>query len=530
MADFTNTYTWSLCYSGCYYNDHDVEITVAPGVTSIGAHAFHGCASLVKATVADSVVKIGESAFNGCSKLSDMEFAQYADEIGEYAFYKCSSATGAVTIKDGVSAIAAHAFQGASSFTELTLPESLQAVGADAFNGCASLATVTIPAGAALSDGAFSWCRGVSLVRYVGQGPMADYTDTYTWSPQYAGCYYNDHNVQTTVASGVTSIGAHAFHGCGRLVKATVADSVKTIGAAAFQGCSKLGDLDFAKYADNIGEYAFYGCSGATGAVTIQDGVEAVAAHAFQGCSSLQTLTLPESLKTVNADAFNGCSSLANVTLPANITLKDGAFSWCRGVSLVRFIGKADMSDFSDTYTWSPWYAGCYYNDHDVAIEIAQGVTSVGTNAFRSCGRVQSVTIPLSVTRIDTNAFYDCSTLHVYYAGTETQWGDVAKVLSKKNPNTLGNTVLTMHYGAASVLEIKTADGRAVFSQEYSVPANAVAFVVGYDGGGKMTESQSRTAGDSLSFTLSDTRTAKVRILLFREDFAPLSAPLEAAA
>ncbi len=530
MADFTDTYAWSLCYSGCYYNDHDVTVEIAPGVTSVGAHAFHSCGALVKATVADSVATIGESAFNGCSKLGDLDFVKHADEIGEYAFYGCSSATGAVTIKDGMEAVAAHAFQGCKSFTELTIPDSVKAIGADAFNGCAGITDAVIPGDLALESGAFSWCRGASRITYTGNGPMADFTDTYAWSLCYSGCYYNDHDVTVEIAPGVTSVGAHAFHSCGALVKATVADSVATIGESAFNGCSKLGDLSFVKYADEIGEYAFYSCSSATGAATIRDGVEEIAAHAFQGCSSLQTLTLPESLKTVNADAFNGCSKLESVALPANITLKDGAFSWCRGVSNVRFIGKGEMSDFSDVYTWSPWYSGCYYNDHDVAIEIASGVTSVGANAFRSCGRVQSVTVPLSVTRIGANAFYDCSTLHVYYAGTETQWGDVVKTLSKKAPNTLGNTELTMHYGGAALLEVKAADGRAVFSREYSVPANAVAFVVGYDGNGKMTERQSRTAGDSLSFTLSDTRTAKIRILLFREDFAPLSAPLEAAA
>ena len=529
MADYTDTWQWSPQYAACYYNDHDLTVEIASGVTSVGAHAFHGCGRLTEANVADSVKAIGASAFQDCSSLADLSFVKYADTLGEYVFYNCSGSTGGVEVKDGVTEIPAHAFHGCSSLQTLTLPDSVKTVGVDAFNGCASMQTVTMPAAAVLLEGAFSWCRAVNDLTFTGKGAMADFTDSYTWSPQYSGCYYNDHDLNVKIQSGVTSVGPHAFHSCGRLLSADVADSVKTIGANAFQGCSKLNSIAFVRYADTIGESAFYGCSAATGNATVKDGVTSVAAHAFQGCAALQTLTLPESLETVGVDAFNGCAALASVTLPANVTLQEGAFSWCRGVSLVRFIGKADMSPFTDTYTWSPQYAGCYYNDHDVSVEIAPGVTGVGANALRGCGRVQKVTIPLSVTHIDANAFYDCSTLYVYYAGTEAQWGNVTKTLSKQNPNTLGNTNLIMNYGAASLLTVAAPDGRALLSESVALSPNALAFLIGYDANGKMTETQSRTVADDLAFVVSDPRTAKVRVaFLIVDTLAPSAAPLQA--
>ena len=522
MSDFTDSYTWTPWYSGCYYNDHDLVVTIQSGVTSIGAHTFHSCGRLTVATVADTVKTIGASAFEGCGKLESLSFVQYADEIGAYAFKNCSGAAGAVTVKDGVASIPAGAFYGCSSLETLTLPESVKTVGQDAFNGCAALANVTIPAGVTLDGNAFAWCRGVSHVLFIGNGEMSDFTDSYTWTPWYSGCYYNDHDLTIEIQSGVTSIGAHTFHSCGRLTVAAVAESVKKIGASAFEGCSKLESVSFARYADEIGEYAFKNCSGAAGAVTVKDGVASISAGAFYGCSSLQTLTLPESVKTVGQDAFNGCSALADVTLPANITLDNNAFAWCRGVSHVTFTGTGEMSDFSNSYSWTPWYSGCYYNDHDVSIDIAPGVTSIGNSAFRGCGRVQSMTVPLSVTRIDYAALHDCATLHVYYAGTEAQWGGV------DNIGTSGNTKLVMHYGSAAKLVVTAPDGRTVLSQEFSAPESAVVFVVGYDSAGKMTETQSKTGAAAVSFSVSDKRTAKVRVLTFGTDYAPLLAPLEA--
>ena len=526
MSDFTDSYTWTPWYSGCYYNDHPLELEIQSGVTSIGAHTFHGCGQLTVATVANTVKKIGASAFESCGKLESLSFVQYADEIGAYAFKGCSGATGAVTVRDGVASIPAGAFHGASSLETLTLPESLKTVGEDAFNSCSALANVTIPAGVTLDNNAFAWCRGVSHVLFIGKGEMSDFTNSYVWTPWYSGCYYNDHDLTIEIQSGVTSIGAHTFHSCGRLTVATVAESVKKIGASAFESCGKLESISFARYADEIGEYAFKNCGGATGGVAIKDGVTAVSKGAFYGCSSLQTLTLPDSVQTVGEDAFNSCTKLADVTLPANVTLDNNAFAWCRGVSHVTFTGTGEMSDFTDSYVWTPWYSGCYYNDHDVSIDIAPGVKSIGKSAFRSCGRVQSITVPLSVTRIDYAALHDCSTLHVYYAGTESQWGSVAK---PTNTGASGNTKLYMHYASAAKLTVTAPDGRTVLSQEFTAPENAIVFVVGYDSAGKMTETQSKTGAAAVSFAVSDTRTAKVRVLTFGTDYAPLLAPLEAA-
>ncbi|MBQ9522051.1 MAG: leucine-rich repeat domain-containing protein, partial [Oscillospiraceae bacterium] len=524
MSDFTESYTWTPWYSGCYYGDHDVTVEIASGVTAIGADTFHGSHKIVKATVADTVTKIGASAFEGCSSLGDLDFVQYADEIGEKAFKGCSGAKGAVTVKDGVASIPVEAFRSCSSLDTLTLPASMKKVGADAFNGCSALANVTLPGSMTLESGAFSWCTGVSNVTFLGTGDMYDFTESYSWTPWYSGCYYGNHDVTVTLQSGVTSIGADTFHGSHKIVKATVADTVAKIGASAFEGCSGLGDLDFVRYADTIGAKAFKGCGGAKGNVTVKDGVGEIAVEAFRGCSSLQTLTLPASVKTIHTDAFNGCSALEDVTFPADAVMESGAFSWCTGVSHVTFIGTGDMSDFTDSYSWSPWYSGCYYGNHDLTIDIAPGVKSIGKSTFRSCGSVQSITVPLSVTHIDYAALHDCSTLHVYYAGTESQWGSVTKATTT---GASGNTKLYMHYSSAPTLAVTTSDGRDVISRTFSAPENAIVFIVGYDSAGQMTETQSKTGG-ALTFTVSNKRTAKVRVLTFGANYAPLSAPIEA--
>ena len=77
---------------------------------------------------------------------------------------------------------------------------------------------------------------------------------------------------------------------------------------------------------------------------------------------------------------------------------KDGLFS---------VNGVGDMRDYASADSL-PWYA---YRNEIKTVEIHDGVTSVGNNAFRTCVNVTSVTLPASLTSIGDVAFYECSAL-----------------------------------------------------------------------------------------------------------------------
>ena len=65
--------------------------------------------------------------------------------------------------------------------------------------------------------------------------------------------------------------------------------------------------------------------------------------------------------------------------------------------------GKGIMKDYT---SWSPWIY-----DSVKRVIIADGVTTIGDNAFNGCSSLTSVTIPNSVTIIGWNAFSGCSSL-----------------------------------------------------------------------------------------------------------------------
>lgn len=71
------------------YVDGRGIITFDGDVTSIGDHAFYGCASLTGISIPDAVTTIGDSAFQGCSSLTSLVFPKNVSNIGRFAFRGC---------------------------------------------------------------------------------------------------------------------------------------------------------------------------------------------------------------------------------------------------------------------------------------------------------------------------------------------------------------------------------------------------------------------------------------------------------
>ena len=56
----------------------------------------------------------------------------------------------------------------------------------------------------------------------------------------------------------------------------------------------------------------------------------------------------------------------------------------------------------------SPWYQ---YAAQIESIEIQEGITIIGEQAFRNCINIESISLPKSVTEIKKNAFIGCKNL-----------------------------------------------------------------------------------------------------------------------
>ncbi|MBQ6347836.1 MAG: leucine-rich repeat protein, partial [Clostridia bacterium] len=268
------------------------------------------------------------------------------------------------------------------------------------------------------------------------------------------------------------SIGDYAFRGCSGMNYLEFTDALADIGAHAFEGCSSLPDLILPASLSfgGIGNFAFANCTGLT-SVILQGG-DSIPEGAFYYCSGLRSLTIPVSVTAVGYAAFSSCDALSDVwydgilpqwnaiqiagqndpllnadlhCAPSYGMLENG-MQWSFADGVLTVSGEGPMPDFERNWD-APWYS---FKEYVTGVEILEGVTSVGDNAFvaftniteltlpdglteigyqafRGCTALASVNLPASLATVDTGAFYGCTALaDVYFRGTPLQWADMS--------------------------------------------------------------------------------------------------------
>ena len=155
--------------------------------------------------------------------------------------------------------------------------------------------------------------------------------------------------------------------------------------------------------------------------------VTAIAADAFSGCTALTTVIMePTTPPTLGNDAFANCNELANIYVPAGTS---GAYktAWADYASKIEdygtcgtnvywsynstshkltIFGTGAMADYS--YSNRPWFS---FRTDITTVDIRNGVTTIGEDAFDGCNALTNISIPTSVTSIGNYAFSNCYSL-----------------------------------------------------------------------------------------------------------------------
>ena len=253
-----------------------------------------------------------------------------------------------------------------------------------------------------------------------GTGEMYDYEeDSYQWE-------YTMEKV--VIEEGVTSIGDYAFYSYGHLESVTIPDSVTSIGELAFFWCDKITSITIPAGVKTIGDSAFGWCRGLAN-VTIPDNVEVLEDGAFIYCTGLESITIGKGVTSIGTSAFSGCWSLKNITVSSE---NQSYSSDNQGVL------------FNKDKTLLIYYP---QGSQKTSYEIPDGTKYIEEFAFSECGKLESITVPVSIETIGASAFNECNALtDVYYAGTEEEWNAITIV------GGVNDTLLeaTIHYNYGS--------------------------------------------------------------------------------
>ncbi len=411
-------------FGSCY---ELTALTISSGVTAIGSSAFTSCDGLTSVNIPASVTSIGASAFSSCNGLTSVNIPASVISMSSGAFYACTSLTainvdpanafyssvngvlydkairtllqcpggkaGSLAIPGTVTTIADGGFSYCSAITSVTIPEGVVNIGSNAFYSCSALTSVNIPASVILiGSSAFTDCPSLNAINVAPSNAMFASVD---------GILYN---------KGVTNL---MLCPGGKAGSITIPASVTSIANYAFEYCESITSVTIPAGAISIGTYAFYSCSALT-SVTIPASVTTIGNYAFGYCSALTTAVIPANARTLGNSVFYYCSALTSVTIPASVTtIGNNVFVYCTSMTAIN-VDPANAKYSS--------LDGVLYDKAKTAVIQCPGgkagslvlpdtVTTIGTNALRSCNYLTSINIPNGVASITASTFSYCPIL-----------------------------------------------------------------------------------------------------------------------
>ncbi len=197
-----------------------------------------------------------------------------------------------------------------------------------------------------------------------------------------------------------------------QLAQAIVPPSVRTIGRLAFAGSNTLTTVTLPEGLDTIGNYAFQSCS-QLGTVVIPSTVRVIGNYAFynafrQDGSATATIAdaehvSPDSGCSIGKGAF-AYSHVGAVSLGNRITsIGSDAFSTC---------DRLDSVIVPNSCTYLAERVFCYnYNGSLKIVHLPEGLDTIRAELLHGCPGLKEVNIPSSVVYIDSMAFLECSKL-----------------------------------------------------------------------------------------------------------------------
>ena len=284
-------------------------------------------------------------------------------------------------IKVPVTMIDEQAFIDCEKITEVNIPSSIKSIGDRAFESCISLTSFNVSsenANFCSENGILFNKAKTTLLQY----PLAKADTGYS------------------IPDGVTKIGDGAFYDCNKLTVMTIPGSVATIGNTALIFCTGLTELFVhATTPPSVGTNAFTNVDLAipvyVPAASLEDYKAAAGWKDFTNLQALVTEFTVDNLKykvtdnTANEVELTGYATepTGKLDIPASVTYGSKTYS----VTGIRY-AFIDCSKLTQ-------------------VSIANGVKSIGDEAFRRCSGLTKVTIPSSITSIEKDAFNSCSAL-----------------------------------------------------------------------------------------------------------------------
>ena len=469
--------------NSCFDNNVEVEEILLPdSITNIGDYAFCQCQSLKYINIPQKITEIKMNTFYRCESLKNVIIPDKVTEISFAAFSKCFDLE-SVIIGNSVTTIEEYAFRRCENLKEVTIPNSVTSIGNYAFEKCYNLEEVYIPSSVTSigSWGTFNYMKPGSIIYVENESvknrlyKAEDNDSNYT--------YYNTRViVDPTRTKGKDE---PIYH----YTADTSNDSYCILYTQDKYG-NKIKE-ERVEYADSD-LFAFDASTGAITGINYNFDDEHVYYEYGEGILLGnyvgETLAIPSKINGVQVKSVKLCdNSNVNLVGVKKLIISNGvtsigsyAFRGCYGLEHVVI-----PNSVTSIENWAFGYCRSLKE-----VTIPNSVTSIEQYAFEECTSLQEVTIQNGVTSIEQYAFEDCSSLkEVTIPNSVTSIGNGAfrycrSLQEVTIPNSVTSIGTYVFSGCSSLKEVTipytvTSIGNGAFSscsslQEITIPSGVI--------------------------------------------------------
>lgn len=390
-----------LCGQAFAYCPFDGELKLPNEIEYIGTEAFIRTSSN---NISDDVGRISSVEFPESLKCIGVKAFAYNSiesikipktlKSWDGAMAYCRTLKN-VEFEDGLTEIAAEAFDHCQSLESVTLPDSIKRIEREAFNYCEELKEVIVGENSNIEfvgNRAFAYTK-ITNADFAQRAELGNGAFRKTMVTSFAftknqkiipGYLFTDCKNLSEISfeDGVITIGPGAFENTA-VKNVVMPDSIVDFGGSTFEDCKELETVVISKNTEYIREWAFSRCEKLYKVTWNRIGNKEILYQAFQYCTSLKDFTF-EDITCIDEGAFDE-TGITDVKLTlSNLDAQT--------------VGESSFQYFSQLKT----------------LEVGGNVKEIRTLAFASCENLETAVIADSVEKIADDAFDGCEKLTIY--------------------------------------------------------------------------------------------------------------------